>query len=476
MASPLPHYDLCVIGSGSGNSLLDERFDDLKVALVDKGINGAFGGTCLNVGCIPTKMFVRPADLAHMHDDAARVDVQLPAGKADWRIIRDRIFGRIDAISSSGKQWRIQHRNVTLLEGKARFTGEKTLGVAGGKLTADRFVIAAGSRPRPLSAEVPEGISVHTSDTIMRLPRLPKSLVILGGGFVAAEFAHIFSALGTRVAVINRSGVLLRQEDEDISRRFTQLMSKRVWVRLNQQLVRLEPDEADEILVVTADAEGVEYEYGTEVVLNATGRIPNGDTLNLAAAGVELDPFTGLIRVDEHQRTTADGIFALGDVCAPAQLKHVANHEMRVVQHNLLHPDELVTSNHNAIPHAVFSHPQIASVGATEQQLRAQGRRYVKTVQDYGSVAYGWAMEDQHSFCKLLADPESGRLLGAHIIGEQAASLIQPLIQAMSFDLGIRDMARGQYWIHPALTEVVENALLSLPIPGYDREPDPVDE
>lgn len=478
MASPVPHYDLCVIGSGSGNSLLDERFNHLKIALVDKGIEGAFGGTCLNVGCIPTKMFVRPADMAHTHDEAARVDVKLPIGVADWSAIRDRIFGRIDAISSSGKDWRIKNPNITLYEGEARFTGPKTLGVAGGKLTADRFVIAAGSRPRPLRTDItiPQGVTVHTSDTIMRLPELPKRLVILGGGFIAAEFAHIFSAFGTRVAIINRSDTLLRREDEEISKRFTQLMSKRMTVRLNQKLVRLEPDENNEILVVMTDEEGYEYEYGTDVVLNATGRIPNGDTMNLTAAGVEMDSESGLITVDEFQRTTADGIFALGDVCSPAQLKHVANHEMRVVQHNLLHPDDLIASNHNAIPHAVFSHPQIGSVGATEQELREQGVRFVKTVQDYGSVAYGWAMEDQVSFCKLLADPETGQLLGAHIIGESASILIQPLIQAMSFGLGIRDMARGQYWIHPALTEVVENALLSLPIPGYEGEPDPVDE
>ncbi|MDO5500910.1 MAG: mycothione reductase [Propionibacteriaceae bacterium] len=472
----MPHYDLCVIGSGSGNSLLDERFNSMKVALVDKGINGAFGGTCLNVGCIPTKMFVRPADLAAAHEDAARVDVQLPPGKPDWPAIRDRIFGRIDAISSSGKDWRIENEHITLLEGEARFTGEKTLGVAGGKLTADRFVLATGSRPRPLPVAVPEGATVHTSDTIMRLEKLPRSLVIIGGGFIAAEFAHVFSAYGTRVTVINRSNGLLLREDEDISKRFTTSMSRRMAVRLNQELVRLEAVDHGETVVVTRDAAGIEYDYHAEVVLNATGRIPNGDTMNLAAAGVEVDEETGLVIVDDFQRTTADGIFALGDVCSRAMLKHVANHEARIVQHNLLHPDDLIRANHHAIPHAVFAHPQIGAVGATEQDLRELGRRYAKTIQDYGSVAYGWAMEDRDGFCKLLADPETGQLLGAHIIGEQASTLIQPLIQAMSFGLGVREMAREQYWIHPALTEVVENALLSLPIPGYDGEPDPVVE
>lgn len=476
MASSLPHYDLCVIGSGSGNSLLDERFSSMKVALVDKGISGAFGGTCLNVGCIPTKMFVRPADLASAFEDAGRVDVTLPRGQADWPAIRDRIFGRIDAISAAGKDWRIENEHITLLEGEARFTGEKTLGVAGGKLTADRFVLATGSRPRPFDIDVPDGVTIHTSDTVMRLNSLPRSVIVIGGGYIAAEFAHIFTSLGSRVTIINRSDTLLRREDEDVSKRFTSLLSRRVAVRLNQSLSRIEPDEKNNILVVTEDAEGVEYEYSGEVVLNATGRVPNGDTMNLSAAGVEIDPDSGLVRVDEFQRTTAPGIFALGDVCSPSQLKHVANHEMRVVQHNLLHPDDPVRANRHAVPHAVFTHPQIAAVGATEQELRAAQRLYVTGTQNYGDVAFGWAMEDRHAFCKVLADPVTGELLGAHIIGEQASSLIQPLIQAMSFGLGIREMALGQYWIHPALTEVVENALLSLPIPGYEREPNPVDE
>ncbi|WP_460771015.1 mycothione reductase [Mariniluteicoccus flavus] len=458
----MPHYDLVVIGSGSGNSLLDERFADQKIALIDKGINGHFGGTCLNVGCIPTKMFVHPADLAITHREASRLGVELQAGTADWPAIRDRVFGRIDAISSAGRDWRVQNEHITLIEGEARFTGPKTLGVAGGKITADRFVIAAGSRPRPLTVPGADEVEVHTSDTVMRLESLPASMTIIGGGFIAAEFAHVFSAFGTKVTIVNRSGALLRQEDEDVSRRFTELMGRQVPVRLDQDLVRLEQGDG-EIVVVTTDPDGVEYEYGAEVVLNATGRIPNGDTLNLQAAGVEIGD-GGYVVVDEFQRTTADGIFAMGDVSSPWQLKHVANHETRVVQHNLLHPDDLVASNHTAIPHAVFSNPQIGAVGTTEQELREAGRPYVRAVQDYGSVAFGWAMEDSDHFCKLLADPETGQLLGGHIIGPEASVLIQPVIQAMSFGLGVRDMARGQYWIHPALTEVVENALLALPL------------
>lgn len=461
MNATLPHFDLCVLGSGSGNSLLDERFDGMKVALVDKGINGAFGGTCLNVGCIPTKMFVYPADLASAYRDSRRLGVDMAPGKASWPAIRDRIFGRIDAIAAAGKQWRIDNKNITLFEGEGRFTAPHTLGVAGGKITADRFVLATGSRPHALEVPGTDEVTVHTSDTIMRLEALPKRLIIIGGGYIAAEFAHVFASFGVSVTLINRSGRLLRKEDADVSDRFTDLMSERISVRLNQRLVRLELD-GKEISVVTVDADGIEYEYAGDVVLNATGRIPNGDTMHLSAAGIQTDA-EGYVVVDEYQRTTADGVFALGDVSSHHQLKHVANHEARVVQHNLLYPDDMIASDHRYVPHAVFSDPQIAGVGLTEQQAEERGVNYVTAVQEYSSVAYGWAMEDRSHFCKLLASPQ-GELLGAHIIGPDASVLIQPLIQAMSFGLSVSDMARGQYWIHPALTEVVENALLALPL------------
>ena len=202
-----------------------------------------------------------------------------------------------------------------------------------------------------------------------------------------------------------------------------------------------------------------------DALLVATGRIPNGDQLSAELAGVEVDE-EGMVTVDEYQRTTARGIFALGDISSPYQLKHVANHEARVVRHNLLadwaDTDLLVPSDHRFVPSAVFTDPQIATVGMTENDARAAGYRIKSKVQDYGDVAYGWAMEDTTGIAKIIVEEDSGKILGAHIMGHQASSLIQPLIQAMSFGLGGQDMARGQYWIHPALPELIENALLAL--------------
>jgi mycothione reductase len=352
---------------------------------------------------------------------------------------------------------------------EAHFVGPRTLDTGTGEvITADRFVLAAGSRVYWPDIPGIDTVQVHTSDTVMRIDQRPESMIILGGGYIAAEFSHVFSAFGTRVTVVNRSAGLLSQEDEQVAARFTELAERQVDLRLGRQVDRIEPRDGGRVAVVTVDADDVKETIEADLLLLAWGRIPNSDLLNLPATGVEVDA-DGYVVVDQHQRTTAEGVFALGDISSHYQLKHVANHEARVVQHNLLHPEALVSSDHRFVPHAIFAEPQVASVGLTEQEARRRGVNYVATVKDYGTTAYGWAMEDTEHFVKLLADPDTGLLLGAHLIGPQASSMIQPLIQAMSFGLSVRKMARGQYWIHPAMIEVVENALLSLPVGRADH-------
>jgi mycothione reductase len=455
------HYDLAIIGSGSGNSIADERFGDQRVALLEKGV---FGGTCLNVGCIPTKMFVYPADLALGAEHGDRLGVETHLERVRWPEIRDRVFGRIDPISAGGRHWRIEGTpNVTLYEGHARFVGERTVDTGTGTtITADQVVIATGSRatmPPVVGLDTLPESRVHTSDTIMRLDGLPDRVLIIGGGFVAAEFAHVFGSFGAGVTIANRSGALLRAEDDDISAAFTAAAQSRWDVRLDTHVSRLE-EHSGVIRAHLSDTSTVDV----DVVLVATGRVPNADDLGLEHAGIRIDA-TGTILVDEHQRTTADGVWALGDVANSFQLKHVANHEARVVQHNLLHPDHLESTRHTAVPSAVFSSPQVASVGLTEREALAQGVRHVVSRQQYGDTAYGWAMEDTASFAKVLADPDTGLILGAHFLGPQASNLIQPIIAAMSFGQPAHEFARGQYWIHPALAEVTENLLLGLPDP-----------
>ncbi|WP_232662474.1 mycothione reductase [Pseudonocardia sp. TRM90224] len=449
------HHDLVVIGTGSGNSIVDGRFDHLDVALVEHGV---FGGTCLNVGCIPTKMYVYPADLAQLVRISARYGVDASIDKVRWRDIRDRVFGRIDPISAGGREYRVDRSpNVTVYEGHARFTGQKRLRIDGGpEFTADRIVIAAGSRPSIPEPVERSGVPFHTSDTIMRIPDLPERLVIVGGGYIAAEFAHVFSALGTRVSMVLRGDRMLRGQDETVSERFTAIAADRWDLHRGRQILRVTGD-ATEVAVELTDGSVVRG----DMLLVATGRVPNADHLDVARTGVMQHP-DGRVVVDDQQRTTVDGIFALGDVSSPFQLKHVANHEAKVVAHNLLHPDAPRRTDHRFVPSAVFTYPQIASVGMTEAEVRAAGHDCTIKIQTYGDVAYGWAMEDTIGFCKIIAERGTGRLLGAHVMGAQASTVIQPLIQAMSFGLGAREMATGQYWIHPGLPEVVENALLGL--------------
>jgi mycothione reductase len=345
---------------------------------------------------------------------------------------------------------------VTLYEAHAEFSAPRTLRLSTGEtLTAEHVVLATGTRATVPDLVARAGVPHHTSDTIMRIDDLPERLVILGGGFIAAEFAHVFSAFGVHVTVVARSG-LLRHLDQEITERFAQLVRAR-WHLRTGVVPTAVTGGAGDLRVELSDGSAVTG----DTLLVATGRVANGDRLNLAAGGVGTHP-GGRIKVDEYQRTSAPGVWALGDASSDYQLKHVANHEERTVAHNLAHADDLIASDHRFVPAAVFTRPQLAAVGSSEQDVAASGRPYVTAVEHYGATAYGWAMEDTTSLCKLIADPHTGRLLGAHLMGEQAATLIQPVIQAMSFGLGVREMARGQYWIHPALTEVVENALLAL--------------
>jgi mycothione reductase len=446
------HYDLAIIGSGSGNSLVTPDFDDWRIAIIEEG---TFGGTCINVGCIPTKMYVYAAEVANTVREAARYGVDATLDDVRWRDIRDRIYRRIDPISISGREYRAHGPNTVLYEAHADFSGPGSLRLSTGEeITADRIVVAAGSRPT-----VPDevaGVPFHTSNTIMRIDALPRRLAVVGGGFVGAEFAHIFSAFGTEVTVISRSSPLLRHLDLDIARRFTEIARDRWDLRLDAEVATASAHEGGVRLELT-DGSSVE----ADELLVATGRMPNSDRLNLGAIGADVRT-DGRIVVDQFQRTTAEGVWALGDVCSPHQLKHVSNHEARVVAHNLAHPDDMIAADHRFVPAAVFTHPQIAGVGLTEEQARDEQIEFVSVTQPFGETAYGWAIEDTTSVCKLLADPATRRLLGAHIIGPHASTLIQPLIQMLAFGQDVHEVARDQYWIHPALAEVVENALLKL--------------
>jgi len=456
----IKNYDLVIIGTGSANSILDERFDQWSVAMVERD---AFGGTCLNRGCVPSKMFVYPADVIMELRQLGALGVDADLRGVRWREMRDRIFGRIDPIAESGADYRRSQPNVDVHHGDARFVGHKRLEVtlAEGSvttLTGDRFVIAAGARPTVPDTPGYDTVGIHTSDTIMRIDEVPRRLAVIGGGFVAVEQAHIFDAFGSEVTMIVRGSGLLTAEDEEVSARFTAMAANRFDLRPGTTVVAATRD-TDGVTLITSQADGSTSGVVVDQVLVATGRTPNGAELDVGMTGVALDA-DGLVITDDRLATEVEGIWALGDVRSVFQLKHVANHETTVVQHNLLYPDSPIHVDERFVPHAVFGHPQIASVGQTEQELRGAGCDYLVGRRDHGDTAYGWAMEDSNGFVKVLVDPLTRELLGAHILGHQAAILLQQLVQGMRSGLTIDVMARHQMYPHPTLAEVVENALL----------------
>lgn len=462
---PVDEFDLLIIGAGSGNTIPDERFRSLRIAIADDA--PWFGGTCLNVGCIPSKMFLRVAEIASLLEEGRRLGLDAARPAVDWPAVRERIFGRIDPISRGGEEYRrTGEPNITLIRETLRFTGPHELRAASGRrLRADRIVIAAGARPRALPA-LPWSNRVLSSNEILRLDALPANLVVVGGGVVAAEFASLFHGLGVEVTQLVRSG-LLRHADPELQRRFTAAAGEQ-W--------RLREDVAVSGSRELADGVELRLSDGTtlraELVLVAAGRVPNSDLLDTAAAGFDHHA-DGRLAVDRYQRVLSDGepvpgVFALGDIDQAQQLKHVANHEARIVQRNLLAgpdaPESVLAANTlGPIPHAVFSHPQLAWFGHTLERAAEDGLDAIEVVQEYAWTAWGWALEAREGrdgVLKLVVDRPSGRILGAHLIGPDAAILLQPLLQAASLGIAVQGLARGQYWPHPAATEIVENALL----------------
>ena len=449
----MEQFALAVIGSGSGNVVIPHDRSGGKVALIEAG---AFGGTCLNRGCIPTKMLVYTADVAMQVRRASEFGLAATLEEVDWTAIRDRVMTRVHKISLAGRKKREESANLTVFEGRARFAAPHELMINDQtRIHAEQVVIATGGRPSVPAAVAESRVRFHTSDTITHLDALPASMVILGGGYIAVELAHVFSSFGVEIHIVAMAATLVEMVDADIAKRFTAQASARWDVHLGAAVTDVRMEEGG-VAVILEDGTRV---VG-ELLLVAAGRQPNTDDLGVDLAGVSLRD-DGHIRVDDFGRA-APGIWALGDCSSPFELKHVANAEARTIAHNLAHPDELRPLPHDWVPSAVFSDPQIASVGARSQDLA--GRPFVEATEEYADVAYGWAIQGEGGICKLYADPETGTLLGAHILGYQASLLIAPLVQAVAHGQRAADLARGQYWVHPALSEVVENALLKLPV------------
>lgn len=447
-------FDLIILGTGSGNSIPTDEMADWSIAIVEPGV---FGGTCLNRGCIPSKMFVHAADVAHTISTASRLGVHGTFEGADWPAIRERVFRRIDPIAISGEAYRRGLSNVTVFDEPAAFLAPKVMQVGDATITAERIVLAVGSRPRIPDIEGIGAVAHHTSDTIMRLDDLPEHLLVIGGGAISAEMTHVFDAFGSRVSVLLRSACLLSDVEPEISEELTRHFEER-GIDVHRSTTAHAVRQEDDGTITLSLSDG--SELSGDCLLVAAGRVSNADTLALDAGGIRVDD-DGIPIVDRYLQTSQAGVWALGDLIEHHHdLKHIANAHARAIQQTLLHPQFPIQPVVPNQPYAIFTEPEVATVGLTEADARAAGHDVSVGTRYYRDTAYGWALEDRHSFAKVVVDATDRSILGAHIIGPEASILIQPLVQAMTFGQTADQLARMVVWPHPALTEVVEQALL----------------
>lgn len=445
-------FDVIVIGSGSGLEVSSEAAErGLKVAVIEPG---PFGGTCLNRGCIPSKMLIHSADVVQTILRAGLFGIKAQVSAIDWRFIVKRVTDTIDADAATVEQGNRDNPNITVFKNAARFVGPKTVEVADERITAETIVIAAGTRPRVPDIEGLSDVPFITSDEALRLPNQPARLVIYGGGFIAAELAHFFGALGTQVTIVYRGSRLLRKEDDEISARFSEVYLRRFDTVLNSAIQRVRR-QGDEIVVETA-SDGVKRSIMADTLLLAVGRVPNTDALDVAKSGVTVDA-NGFVKTDEYLETSVPGIWALGDIVGRYLLKHSANLEAAHVAHNIFNLDSKVAVDYHAMPHAVFASPQVGSVGLTEREANERGIPYAVGRYNYIDTAYGSSIEDKDGFVKVLVHRKTGEVLGGHIIGSEASILVQEIANAMRLRLTADAFAQAIY-VHPALPEVVQRA------------------
>jgi len=450
-------FDMIVIGSGSGLDVSSEAADrGLSVAVVE---HGPFGGTCLNRGCIPSKMLIHSADVIETIKQAQLFGIKAQVSSVDWDFIIKRAANTVDDDAQTVEDGNRQHPNISVFKGAGRFVGEKVLDIGGGQITAEIIVIAAGTRPRIPDIDGLADVPFITSDEALRLPHQPRRLVIVGGGYIAAELAHFFGALGTQVTIVNRGPRLLRQEDDDVAARFTEIYRRRFDLHLNTRVGSARSNGVKVKLQI--EREGQSQTLEADALLLAVGRIPNTDVLDVAKTGVAVDD-RGFVKTDEHMETGVRGIWALGDIVGRYLLKHSANLEAAYVANNIFNPDSKVAVDYHAMPHAIFASPQVASVGLTERTAKEQGLPYVVSTYNYYDTAYGSSIEDKDGFVKALAHKHTGEVLGCHIIGTEASILVQEVVNAMRMRL-TTDAITQSIYVHPALTEVVQRAFGALP-------------
>jgi mycothione reductase len=449
-------YDVIVIGSGCGLNIVNETLvHGLNVALVDKG---PLGGTCANLGCIPSKMLIFPAERITEIQEAKKLGIEIDIRNIDFKSIMERMRKVVGEEREHLRHELSYVDNLDFYEGEGHFVNDYTIEVNGEKIKGAKVFIASGSRPLIPPIKGVESANYLTNETVLQLTERPESLIVVGGGYIAVEYGHFFAAMGTKVTILEMADRLVLSEEPEIAETLKKEMSRRMSVYTGIQAEAVQSTGHDVTVVANDLGSGGRKEFTAQRILVAVGRRSNADLLEVENTGVEVDK-RGFIRVDEYLETTKKNIFAVGDSNGQQMFTHVANVEASLVADNVVHGSK-TKMDYRAAPHAIYSHPQIASVGMTEQAARKAHKVLVGKAM-YSDVAQGEAMMEENGFAKAIVEADTGKILGFHIIGPYAPILIQEVINAMASGARV-DHIQAAMHIHPAITELIPRVLSNL--------------
>ena len=450
-------YDVMVIGAGDvGLGIAFKAASDgLKVALVEKG---NVGGTCINVGCVPSKTLIYSADRVTEIKESGKLGIQAGITRLDFPAIMQRMKSAVESGRNSIMDAIKDSEHLDFHYGEGHFVRDYTLEVNGGKIKGKKIFIAAGARPIIPSIKGLESVEFLNNENILELDKSPESLLIIGGGYVAVEYGHFFAAMGTKVTIVQRNERLLPNEEPEVSDLLMKEMGRRMEIHTNAEVWEVARG-GDGCTVVTADRNtGARRDITAERIMVATGRRSNADLLRVEHTGVEMDG-AHFIKVNDQLETNKRNIWALGDIIGKQMFTHAGDREAELAWHNATHKKKM-KMDFSAIPHAVFTHPQIASIGLTEEQAK-KGHEILIGKAKYADTVMGTAMMEEEGFAKAVVEKNTKKILGFHIIGPGASLLIQEVVNAVANKSDVSYIT-GSMHIFPALSELVPQTLANL--------------
>ena len=457
-------YDLVIIGGGPGGYVCAIRAAQLglKTACVEK--RGALGGTCLNVGCIPSKALLQSS---HLYEEATRGFAAHGIKVNGAAVDLPTMMGRKDKVVTDltkGVEFLFNKNKVAYIKGAARLLGANKIsvaanGAAGQTIEAKNIVIATGSEVMPLPGVEIDEQQIVTSTGALTLAKVPGHMVVVGGGYIGLEMGSVWRRLGAKVTVVEFLDRIVPGMDGEIAKQFQRILTKQgMTFRLGTKVTAAKKAKAGVTLTLEPAAGGKAETLDADVVLVAIGRRPYTNGLGLEAAGVAIDN-KGRITTDRHFRTNVPGIYAIGDVIAGPMLAHKAEEEGVAVAEILAGQAGHV--NYETVPGIVYTWPEVATVGKSEEELKAANVAYKVGKFPFTANSRARCSAETDGFVKLLADAKTDRVLGAHIIGPEAGTLIHECVMAMEFGASAEDVARAFHG-HPTLNEAVKEAALGV--------------